>query len=104
MTDPGNVGGGGTLFQWQALEKEEFNLAISQWGTDGLNRHGTLKHTTLTTNETCFPWAIETGNETKPGVTTLPMSENCSRVCWCYPLSPDCWGATVLFGYVPTPT
>ena len=25
-----NVGGGGTLFQWQALEKEEFDSAISQ--------------------------------------------------------------------------
>ena len=28
------------------------------------------------------------------------MSKNCSRVCWCYPLSPDCWGATLWFGYV----
>ena len=44
MTDPSNVGGGGTLFQSQALEKEEFDSAISQWGTDGLNRVGTLKH------------------------------------------------------------
>ena len=32
------------LFQWQALEKEEFDSAISQLGTDGLNRDGTLKH------------------------------------------------------------
>ena len=44
MTDASNVGGGGTLFQWQALEKEEFDSAISQWGTEGLNRDGTLKH------------------------------------------------------------
>ena len=44
VTDASNVGGGGTLFQWQALEKEEFDSAISQWGTDGLNRDGTLKH------------------------------------------------------------
>ena len=43
MTDASNVGGGGTLFQWQALEKEEFDLAISQSGTEGLNRDGTLK-------------------------------------------------------------
>ena len=40
MTDTSNVGGGGTLFQWQALEKEEFDSAISQWGTEGLNRDG----------------------------------------------------------------
>ena len=32
------------MFQWQALEKGEFDSAISQWGTDGLNREGTLKH------------------------------------------------------------
>ena len=44
MTDASNVGGGGTLFQWQALEKEESDSAISQLGTDGLNRDSTLKH------------------------------------------------------------
>ena len=44
VTDSSNVGGGGTLFQWQALEKEAFDSAISQWGTDGLNRDSTLKH------------------------------------------------------------
>ena len=44
VTDASNVGGGGTLFQWQALEKEEFDSATSQWGTDGLSREGTLKH------------------------------------------------------------
>ena len=38
------VGGDGTLFKWQALEKDEFDSAISQWGTEGLNRDGTLKH------------------------------------------------------------
>ena len=37
MTDASNVGGGGTLVQLQALEKEEFDSAISQWGADGLN-------------------------------------------------------------------
>ena len=44
MIDASNVGGGGALFQWQALGKEEFDSAFSQWGTDGLNRGGTLKH------------------------------------------------------------
>ena len=44
VTEASNVGGGGTLFQWQALEKDEFDSAISQWGTEGLNRDGTLKH------------------------------------------------------------
>ena len=44
LTDASDVGGGGTFFRWQELEKEEFDSAISGWGTDGLNRHDTLKH------------------------------------------------------------
>ena len=44
VSDASTVGGGRTLLEWQALEEEEFDLAISQWGTDGLNRDGTLKH------------------------------------------------------------
>ena len=44
VTEASNVGRGGTLFQWQALEKEVFNSAIFQRGTDGLNRDGSLKH------------------------------------------------------------
>ena len=43
VTDASNVGGG-TLFVWQTLEKEELDSAITQWGTDGLKRDGTLKH------------------------------------------------------------
>ena len=43
VTDASNVGGCGTLFQWQALEKKESDSAISKRGTDGLNRDGTLK-------------------------------------------------------------
>ena len=37
VTDARNVGGGGTLFQRQALEKEEFDSAICHSGTEGLN-------------------------------------------------------------------
>ena len=44
VTEASNVGGGGTLFQCQALEKGDFDSAISQWGTDVRNRDGTLKH------------------------------------------------------------
>ena len=50
MTDASNVGGGGTLFQWQALEKEEFDSAISHWGTEGLNRMEPSSTATLTTS------------------------------------------------------
>ena len=44
VTDASNVGACATLFQWQALEKEEFDSAISQLGTEGLSRDGTPKH------------------------------------------------------------
>ena len=37
VTDASKGGGGGTLLQWQALAKSQFDSAISQWGTDGLN-------------------------------------------------------------------
>ena len=37
VTGARNVGGGRTLFQWQTVEKEEFDSAVSQWGTDGLS-------------------------------------------------------------------
>ena len=47
VTDASNVGGGGRLFQWQALEKEDFDSAISQWGTEGPNRDGTLRQSYL---------------------------------------------------------
>ena len=53
---------------------------------------------TLTTNGSWFPWVMGTQNGTRPGVTTLPMSRNWSRVCWCYPLSPDCLGVTLWYG------
>ena len=44
VTEASNVGRDGTLFQWQAPEKEKFDSAISKWGTDGLNRDAILKH------------------------------------------------------------
>ena len=80
VTDASNVGGAGNFFQLQALETEEFDSAISQWGTDGTE---TVPSSTATvmTNGSWFPWIIGAGNGTRPGVTTLPMSRNCSRVC-----------------------
>ena len=96
LTDTSHTGGGGTLFQLQALEKEEFNSAISQWRTDGLSRDSSTA--TLTTNGSLFPRVIGTGNGTRPGVTALPTSRNCSRGCLCYLLSPHCRGATQWFG------
>ena len=47
MADASSPGGGGTLFYGQALEKEEFHWAVSEWGSDGLDRGATLKHSYL---------------------------------------------------------
>ena len=50
LTDASNVGGGGMLFQWQALEKEEFHSAISQWGTEVSAEMELSSTVTLTTS------------------------------------------------------
>ena len=42
ITDSSDKGGGGTLFQWQSLEKEQIP---SKYQTLGINTDGTLKHT-----------------------------------------------------------
>ena len=42
VTDACDVGGGGTLYQWQELSPAE--LSHCQFQTSGLNRDGTLKH------------------------------------------------------------
>ena len=42
VTDACDVGGGGTLYQWQALNPAEFSHC--QFQTSGLNRDGTVKH------------------------------------------------------------
>ena len=40
----------------------------------------------------------KTGNGTRPGGTTPPVSRSCSRLWWCYPLRHDCWGVTLWSG------
>ena len=42
MTDACDVGGGGTLYQWQELNPAD--LSHCHFHTSGLNRYGTLKH------------------------------------------------------------
>ena len=95
VTDASNVGGGGALFQWQALEKEEFDSAISQWGLKVSTEMELSSTATLTTSGSYYPWATGTGNGTRPGGTTPPMSRNCSRVCWCCPLRHNSWRVTL---------
>ena len=51
ITDACDVGGGGTLYQWQELNPAE--LSHCQFQTSGLNRDGTLKHD-YPANEWCL--------------------------------------------------
>ena len=44
ILDGSNVGGGGTLFQWQALRPEQCQEINERLGTQGVNRDGGLKH------------------------------------------------------------
>ena len=41
----GDVGDGGTLYQWQAPSHEEYDSAMSQFGSQYQNRDDALKHT-----------------------------------------------------------
>ena len=50
VTDASNVVGGGTLFQWQALEREEFDSAISHWGRKVSTKMEPSSTATLTTS------------------------------------------------------
>ena len=44
VSDGSNVGGGGTLFQWQALRPEQCQEIDERLRTRGVNRDGSLKH------------------------------------------------------------
>ena len=44
VSDGSNVGGGGTLFQWQALRPEQCHEIDERLRTQGVNRDGSLKH------------------------------------------------------------
>ena len=69
VTDASNVGGGGTLFQWQAQEKRSLTRPFPN-GVLMESTETVLSSTaTLTTNGFWFPWVIGTGNGTRPGVT-----------------------------------
>ena len=44
VSDGSNVGGGGTLFQWQALRPEQCHEIDERLRTQRVNRDGSLKH------------------------------------------------------------
>ena len=114
VTDASNVGGDGTLFQWQGLEKEKFDSAISQWGTDGLNIDGTLKHSYPDDKWVLVPlghwtwkWNQARGNystyeqELLPGMLVLSSQSQLlgsNRVVWLCDQEPVC-----IFQYGPRP-
>ena len=44
VSDGSNVGGGGTLFQWQAFWPEQYQEIDERLRTQGISRDGSLKH------------------------------------------------------------
>ena len=99
LTDASNVGREGTLFQWRALQKEEFDSAISEWGTDGLNRDGSLNHSYPDVKWVLVPlghWNWK-WNQARGNYSTYKQ-ELLAGMLVLYPLSTDCWGVTQWFG------
>ena len=66
VTDVSNVGGGGELSKWQALEKDEYDSAIAQLVLMDSTETVLSSTATLTTNGSRFPWVIGSGNGTGP--------------------------------------
>ena len=56
------MGGNGTLFNWQAVEMEEFDFAVYHWGTEGLIEFEFGSIATLKTNGCWYPWVTRLGN------------------------------------------
>ena len=97
ITDASDVGGGGTIYQWQDLNPAE--LTHCHYRTSGLNRDGSLKHDYPTSGDWCH-WDTGMGNGTKRVPIKAPMTRNSWPVCWCFYPDPDSWDLTLLSGCV----
>ena len=100
VTDASNVGGGGTLVQLQAVEKKEFESAILQWGTDGLNRNDTLNHSHPDDKRVLVPlghWNWKR-NQARGNYSTYEQELLAGMLV--LSSQPDCGGAAPWFGYM----
>ena len=73
ITDASDVGGGGTIYQWQELNPDE--LTHCHYRSSGLNRDGSSKHDYPVSGGLCH-WDTGTGNETKRVPITVPKTRN----------------------------
>ena len=89
MTDACNVVGGGMIYQWQELNRNEWTNC----------HHGTkmvlLNTTTPLTSGAWFSLVTRVGNGTIPVLSMVPMSNNSWWVCWYCVLNPDLWDLTL---------
>ena len=98
ITDASDVGGGGTMYQWQELNPAE--LTHCHYRTSGLNRDGSLKHDYPTSEWRRVPLGHWIGNGTKHLPITASMTRTSWPVCWCFRHNPDSWDLTLLSGSV----
>ena len=98
ITDASDVGGGGTIYQWQELNPAE--LTHCHYCTTGLNRDGSLKTTVPPVSGDLYHWDTGTGNGTRRVPITAPTTTSSWPVCWSSHPSPDYWDLTLLSGYV----
>ena len=96
VTDACDVGGGGTLYQWQELKPAE--LFHCQFQTSGLNRDGTLKHDYPANEWRLVSLCTGTGSGIKHNPTAVPTTRNfwLGRLCFlpsrvCLALGPFVW-------------
>ena len=98
ITDASDVGGGGTIYQWQELNLAE--LTHCHYHTSGLNRDGSLKHDYPTSEWRRVPlghWNWK-WNQARSNYSTY--DQELWPVCWCFRHNPDSWDLTLLSGFV----
>ena len=98
VTDAYDVGGVGTLYQWQELNPAE--LSHCQFQTSGLNCDRTRSITTLPVNGVWYLLVTHTGSGIKHDPTTVPTTRNSSLGCSCFLPSPVYLVQTLLSGFV----
>ena len=87
ITVASDVGGVGTIYQWQELDPAE--LAHCHYRTSGLSRDGSLKHDYPSSEWRLYHWDTGTSNGTRHVPITAPTTRSSWLVCWCPHHRPD---------------
>ena len=98
VTDVCNVGGGGTLYQWQELNPAD--VSHCRFQTSGLNRDGTMKHEYPANDWRLVPLHHWNWKWNQADPTAVPTSSYSSLGCSCFLPSPVYLALTLSSGSV----